>query len=151
MSAPIAEIPPRVPRRAPKKPPASLSLVIIIGLVLGALDMVLMLALPVQYFPGIGRFWEYVLFSGVMLLLYFLPLLLLWHGANWARWLVIALSVLGFASSFMTDDSVKLPLIREIMNWLYVPYYLALIVFLLTPAMRQHFTGKPVETSQESA
>lgn len=141
MSAPISEIPPPAPRRAAKKSPRSLSLVVIIGLVLGALDILLTLAFPVRYLPEISPFWEQTLFFGVLLLFYFLPLLLLWRGANWARWLVIALSAVGFASSFMLDDSVKLPLIREIMNWLYVPYYLALFLFLLTPAMRRHFKG----------
>ena len=142
MSAPIAEIPPPAPPQPAKKAPLSLSVAVIVGLILGAVDVVLMLVSSVRLIPEISAIWENILIFGVLFLLYFLPLLIVWRGANWARWIMIAASGLGILSALTSDDSnVSLSRIQEIIDWLYVPYYIALIVFLLTPAMRRHFTG----------
>lgn len=143
MNAPIAEVPPPAPRRASQKPPIALTVAVMIGLVLGALDVLLMIILPVRQIPEIGKVWEDVLTFVAMGLLHFLPLLLVWRGGNWARWLMIALSALGLVMYLTPVDMVALPPLRQLVNQVYAPYYLILIIFLLTPRMRQHFTGKP--------
>ena len=113
-----------------------------IGIVLGLSDAVAMLMFPMRQASQFSAPWGNIVAFGTLILLYFLPLILVWRGVNWARWAMITLSVLGIIADFAPDNSMVLPPIRQFMNWLYAPYYLALIVFLLTPQMREHFAGK---------
>ncbi len=146
MHAPIAEIPPPTPRRPPRKPPRSLSVMVGLGLSLGLLDAFVILTFPARLIPEISETWEDILRLGIMFVLYLLPLLLVWRGFNWARWLMVGLSALTILLAFTPPaPEVSLPLIQSIVNWLYVAYCLALIVFLLTPAMRRHFSAPAVE------
>ena len=143
MSAPIAEIPPPAPRAAPRKPPLSLSAFVFVGLILGVLSMVF-------YTPNISEIsaaGERALMAGVFVVFYLVPLLLVWRGLNWARWLMIGLTVLGFAmriaNSLVPDEPLVTSPTENFLDALSLPYDVALIVFLLTPAMRRHFKGTP--------
>ena len=144
MSAPIAEVPSRAPRRAPKRAPRSLSMFVAVGLILGVLSLVF-------YTPNISEISaavERALMASLFVVFYLVPLVLLWRGLNWARWLMIGLTILGFAmrivNSFMPNEPLVASPIQNFLDALSLPYDLALIVFLLTPAMRRHFKGAPV-------
>ena len=144
MSAPIAEIPPPAPRRVPNQPPFSLTAFVIIGLILGVLSVVFY----TPKIPEISAATERALMVGLVVVFYFAPLLLLWRGLNWARRLMIGLSALGFAmriaNSLLPAEPVVTSPIENFLDALSLPYDVALIVFLLTPAMRRHFKGTPV-------
>ena len=154
MSSPIAEIPPRAPRRAAKKPPRALSILVGVGLALGFFDLVLRVIMPTRIMTNISPFWENIISFWTMFialsLIHFIPLILTLRGVNWARWTMVAVGILGIVVTFLNQKPEQsLPLIKDVLNWLYVPYYLALIAFLLTPAMHRYFKGGSLKASQK--
>lgn len=151
MNAPIAEIPPPAPRRAPKKPPRSLSVAVIIGLILGALSLIFY----TPQIPEISASGERALMAVLITVFYVIPMFLLWRGLNWARWLMIGLCVLGIvyaiSEPFIPADPSDVPTssTENFINVFWPAYEVALIILLLTPRMRQHFAGKPTEALNE--
>ena len=142
MHPPIAEVPPPAPRPSAKTPPLALSVVVAIGLILGVASLLF-------YTPQIPEWpapWERIFTVALMSVFHGIPLLLLWRGWGWARWLMMALCVFGLAITYVAPPPEFPPSpIEEVLDTLYIPFYVGLLIFLWTPAMRRHFGGEKAQ------
>ncbi len=139
MSAPLPEVPPLAPRQSAKPAPLSLSVMVGLGIILAALSIIF-------YTPsldeiGISVTVERVLI-GVFLLVYIVPLVSLWFGLGWARWVMMVLIVGSYALSLLGGEEPPQTNAQEILDRVYYIYDASLLLFLWTPAMRAHFAPR---------
>lgn len=136
MSAPIAEIPPPAPPQPAKKAPLSLSVMVAVGLILGVFSLIFYT--PTLSEIGISADLERVIVFAVMTIFSFVPLVLLWRGWSWARWLMMTIIVLSYLT-LLFEMTTPPTAVERVLFWIHMFYDVGLLIFLWTPAMRRHF------------